>query len=123
MRFRIMPALLAVAASALLAVGVLGAAQASNPGNATRGKALFNRAGLFCGSCHMLKAAGSVGRDGSNLDQTKPSVATVVLAVSKGYRPSHRWPTGMPGYAGKNGELTKAEVQDIAAFVYTATHR
>ncbi len=123
MRFRIIPALVAVAVSALLAVGVLGAAQASNSGNATRGKAYFNRAGLFCGSCHQLKAAGSVGRDGPNLDQTKPSIAKIVLAVSKGTRPSHKWPTGMPGYAGKNGELTKAEVQDIAAFIYTATHR
>jgi hypothetical protein len=37
-------------------------------------------------------------------------------------RTSKRWPAGMPGFGGRHAELTKAEMQDIAAFVYNAAH-
>jgi mono/diheme cytochrome c family protein len=109
---------------------VLGAATASaaafgagGPGNAARGKALFSRAGLFCASCHTLKAAGSTGRDGPNLDKAHPSYARIVDFVTNGRPPTKRWPTGSPGFGGPRHELTKAEIQDLAAFVYAATHR
>ena len=116
--------LAAVAAAASLAGGALAvAATVSVPGNAAVGKTLFLRAGLFCASCHTLKAAGSRGRDGRNLDQAKPGYATIVEFVTSGSKPSRRWPTGMPGYGGPHGEISKAVIQDIAAFVYTATHR
>jgi mono/diheme cytochrome c family protein len=98
-------------------------AVAAVPGNSANGKALYVRAGLFCSSCHMLKAAGSVGRDGPNLDQAKPSYATIVDFVTKGRKPTRRWPTGMPAYGGRSAELTKARIKDIAAFVYNATHK
>ena len=115
--------LVALASAALLTVGGLGAAAgASVPGNPVRGKALFLRAGLFCGSCHTLKAVKSRGRDGPNLDKVRLGYASLVEMIAKGRNPSRRWPTGMPGYA-KAGELTKAEIRDLAAFVYTATHR
>jgi mono/diheme cytochrome c family protein len=93
------------------------------PGNAARGKALFLRTGLFCGSCHTLKAAKSRGRDGPNLDKTKPSYAKIVERITKGRNATRRWPTGMPGYSGNHAFVNEAQIRDIAAFVYTATHR
>ena len=92
-------------------------------GNPARGKALFSRPGLFCASCHTLKAAKSTGRDGPNLDKAKPTYARIVERVTNGRRATRRWPTGMPGYAGAHAFVTKAEIRDLAAFVYTATHR
>jgi mono/diheme cytochrome c family protein len=116
--------LAAVAVAALATVGSFAfAAGAAVPGNPTRGKALFIRPGLFCGSCHTLKAAGSKGRDGANLDKAKPGYARIVEFVTKGSKQTPRWPAGMPAYGGRHAELTKAEMQDIAAFVYDATHR
>jgi mono/diheme cytochrome c family protein len=116
--------LAALAAAALLtATGLAAAAGGSVPGKPARGKALFLRAGIFCGACHTLKAAGSPGRDGPNLDKAKPSYARIVELVTKGRSATRRWPTGMPAYSGRYGELTKAEIRDIAAFVYTATHK
>ena len=102
--------------------GLAVTAGASVPGNATVGKSLFLRAGLFCSSCHTLKAAGSTGRSGPNLDQTKLAYATIVEIVTKGGKPSRRWPTGMPAYAA-HGELSKTRIEDIAAFIYNATHK
>jgi mono/diheme cytochrome c family protein len=116
-------ALAALAAAALLTASALAvAAGAAAPGNAVRGKALFVRPGLFCGSCHTLKAAGSKGRDGRNLDNAKPGYEKIVEFVTKGSNPTRRWPTGMPAYGGRYANMTKAEIQDVAAFVYNATH-
>jgi mono/diheme cytochrome c family protein len=120
-------AVAALAAAALLSTSALAlAAGRSVPGNATRGKALYLRAGVFCGSCHTLKTARSTGRDGPNLDKSKPSYARIVEAVATGSKPTRRWPTGMPAYSGRNrayGQMTKAQIQDLAAFIYTATHK
>ena len=113
-----------LAAAALLTANARAvAASGSVPGNPLRGKALFVRPGIFCASCHRLKAAGSAGRDGPNLDQSKPSYARIVEAVTKGHIPTQRWPTGMPAYAGSHAAITKAQIHDVAAFVYAATHR
>ena len=111
------------ATAALLVWSGLAVAAASVPGNPAVGKALFLRAGLFCGSCHTLAAAHSTGRDGPNLDTAKLGYATIVEVVTLGRNPSRRWPTGMPGYARVVKELTKAEINDIAAFIYTSTHK
>jgi mono/diheme cytochrome c family protein len=119
--------LAALAAAAVLTASAIAVAGSrSVKGNPTRGRALFVRAGVFCGSCHTLKAAASTGRDGPNLDKSKPSYAAIVESLTKGSKPSRRWPTGMPAYAGRNrarGELDKAQIQDLAAFIYTATHK
>jgi mono/diheme cytochrome c family protein len=113
-----------LAAAALLTTSALAvAAGPSVQGNPARGKALFHRPGIFCASCHALKAAGSIGRDGPNLDKAKPSYASIVEVVTKGRSPTRRWPTGMPRYAGAHAVMTKAEIQDVAAFVYGATHK
>ena len=123
MRPRTVLALAAVAAAALVTASAFAIGGTAVPGNPVRGKALFVRPGLFCGSCHTLKAARSTGRDGANLDNAKPGYAKIVEFVTKGSTPTRRWPTGMPGFGGRHAELTKAEIQDIAAFVYNATHR
>lgn len=116
--------LAAVVSAASLVGGALAVgAGAPVPGNIVIGKELFVRSGLFCASCHTLKAAGSTGRDGQDLDRAKPAYATIVELITNGHNPSRRWPTGMPGYGGRHGEITKAYIQDIAAFVYTATHK
>ena len=122
MGFRPTLAVAALASAALLTASPL--AVAATPGNPVRGKALFSRAAqLFCGSCHTLKTAGSTGRDGPNLDKAKPSFARIVDFVTNGRNPTRRWPTGMPGYGGRYPQMTKAQIQDVAAFIYNATHR
>jgi mono/diheme cytochrome c family protein len=116
--------LVLVTAAASLVGGALAVAAAvPSPGNPAVGKALFLRNGLFCGSCHTLKAAGTRGRDGPNLDQARPSYATIIDSVTNGRKASRRWPTGMPGYGGKHGEVPLADIRDLAAFVFSATHR
>jgi len=110
--------------AALLATSALAfAANPQVPGNAVRGKALYLRPGIFCGSCHVLKAAKSEGRSGPNLDRAKPSYEKIVERVTKGRSPTRRWPTGMPSYSGAHAFVTKAQIRDIAAFVYKSTHR
>ena len=116
--------LAALVAAALLTASALAVSDgAAVQGNPTRGKALFSRPGLFCASCHTLKAAKSRGRDGPNLDKAKPSYALIVDRVTKGRVASKRWPAGMPAFAGAHASVTKAQIRDLAAFIYTATHR
>jgi Cytochrome c, mono- and diheme variants len=79
-------------------------------GNPVAGKAVFASAG--CVSCHTLKAAGSTGTIGPNLDQLKPPYDRIVHQVEVGGGP-------MPAF---KGQLTDAQIHDVAAFVYTSTH-
>jgi mono/diheme cytochrome c family protein len=121
MAFRVSAVSIVVASLLLIAVGL--AAGSGGTGNAKVGKAVFLRAGVFCGSCHTLKAAGSTGRDGPNLDSTKLSYDRIVTAITAGHAASKRWPTGMPRYGGRNGVLPTRFIQDVAAFVFSATHK
>jgi mono/diheme cytochrome c family protein len=98
------------------------AAAAGVPGNPKVGKTLFLQAGVFCGSCHTLKAAKSTGRDGPNLDSKKLSYAAILNAITTGNAASKRWPTGMPRYGGRTPVLPTRFIRDVAAFVYDATH-
>jgi mono/diheme cytochrome c family protein len=69
------------------------------------GSAVFASAG--CGNCHTLKAAGSSGTTGPNLDQLKPAAATVASVVTNG--------AGiMPSFKGK---LSSADIQSVARYV------
>ena len=68
------------------------------------GKTIFK---ADCSSCHTLKAAGSTGTVGPNLDQLKPAQATVVHQVTNGG-------AVMPAFKGK---LTPAQIQAVATFV------
>jgi mono/diheme cytochrome c family protein len=69
------------------------------------GKAVFASAG--CGGCHTLKAAGSSGNVGPNLDQLKPSKSTVQHQVEVGGG-------AMPAF---KGQLSPAEIAAVAEFV------
>jgi mono/diheme cytochrome c family protein len=77
----------------------------TSPAAKPDGKAVFAKAG--CGGCHTLKAAGSSGNVGPNLDQLKPSKATVAHQVEVGGG-------AMPAF---KGQLTPAEIDAVAAFV------
>jgi mono/diheme cytochrome c family protein len=60
-----------------------------------------------CGGCHTLKDAGSTGNVGPNLDQLKPSAATVSHQVEVGGGP-------MPAF---KGTLSSAQIAAVAAYV------
>jgi mono/diheme cytochrome c family protein len=77
----------------------------TSPASKPDGKAVFAKAG--CGGCHTLKAAGSSGNVGPNLDQLKPSKATVAHQVEVGGG-------AMPSF---KGQLSAAEIDAVAQFV------
>ncbi len=72
---------------------------------AAAGKGVFASAG--CGGCHTLKAAGSGGTVGPNLDQAKPPLALVVDRVTHGKG-------AMPSFA---SQLSASQIQAVAAYV------
>jgi outer membrane protein assembly factor BamB len=86
-------------------------AKATAPGATTTpaaagpdGKTIFT---ANCAGCHVLKAAGSSGNVGPNLDSLKPADAVVVKQVINGGGP-------MPAF---KGTLSPAEIKAVAAFV------
>ena len=64
-------------------------------------------ASLGCGSCHTLKAAGSHGSVGPNLDKLKPSVDAVEQQVRNGGG-------GMPSFGGR---LSATQIHALAVYV------
>jgi mono/diheme cytochrome c family protein len=78
-------------------------------GDPAAGEAVFASAG--CGGCHTLKAAGSTGAVGPNLDQAKPDAALVVERVTNGKSP-------MPSFA---DQLDQKQIEDVAAYVVQST--
>ena len=78
-------------------------------GDPVAGKAIFQSAG--CISCHTLKAAGSTGTVGPNLDQAKPDYRKVTARVTlgKGAMPSFK------------GQLSDQQIANVAAYVVTST--
>jgi mono/diheme cytochrome c family protein len=91
-------------------------------GDPAAGKPLFV---TNCGTCHTLKAAGTVGNLGENLDKVDLSEPTIIKAITDGgasvmtKAALAKYPTQMTGY---KGTLSTSQIQDIAAFEYTATH-
>ena len=79
-------------------------------GDPVAGKKVFTSAS--CVSCHTLKDAGATGTVGPNLDQLKPAEARVVKQVTNGGKI-------MPAF---KGQLSAKQIQDVAAYVYKATH-
>jgi len=78
------------------------------PGNAAIGKKLFI---TFCGKCHTMKAAGTHGTLGPDLDRDNPNYTNVVNAV-------------VEGVGGIQAEyllrvLKFAQLYDVAKFVTT----
>ncbi len=72
---------------------------------ATSGKDIFVQAG--CTGCHTLKAAGSTGTVGPNLDEAKPSVSLAIDRVTNGRG-------AMPSFRGK---LDEKQIQAVAEYV------
>jgi len=66
-----------------------------------------------CGACHALAAAKSRGGIGPDLDQVAPSKAVVARQVRSGGGQ-------MPSFA---AVLTAAQINDVAAYVYSSTHK
>jgi mono/diheme cytochrome c family protein len=89
-------------------------------GNATVGKAAFTSAG--CGSCHTLKAAKAKGTIGPSLDTESLTEAKIILQITNGgyavmgAAAKKTYPFPMSAFKGK---LTTAQIQNIAAFVFT----
>jgi cbb3-type cytochrome c oxidase subunit III len=77
----------------------------AGPGGATDGKTVFATAG--CTGCHTLKAAGSTGTVGPNLDEAKPSKELVIDRVTNGQG-------GMPSF---KGQLSEAQIEAVADYV------
>jgi cbb3-type cytochrome c oxidase subunit III len=75
------------------------------PGGAADGKTVFATAG--CTGCPRLKAAGSTGTVGPNLDEAKPSKELVIDRVTNGQG-------GMPSF---KGQLSEAQIQAVADYV------
>jgi mono/diheme cytochrome c family protein len=82
----------------------------SAKGDPAAGKAVFTSAG--CATCHTLKDAGAHGNVGPNLDQLKPAEDVVQRQVENGGGV-------MPAF---KGQLSAKQIQDVAAYVFTATH-
>ena len=107
------------AVSGLLAAPLLAGASPKVVGNPTAGKAVFL---ANCAVCHTLKAAGAQGQIGPNLDRLSLAEATIVKQVMNGGpalmgKAAAKYTTTMVGY--KN-VLSPTQIQNVAAFVYTA---
>src|SRR5256885_13048297 len=76
----------------------------SGGGASAAGKAVFTG---NCGSCHTLKAAGTTGQVGPNLDQISLGRADIESTVRQGRG-------GMPAFGGR---LSDAQISAVAAFV------
>jgi mono/diheme cytochrome c family protein len=73
--------------------------------NAAAGAKVFASAG--CGGCHTFAPAKSNGQAGPNLDRIRPSFAQIRAQVEDGGG-------GMPAF---KGQLSPAQIRDVAAFV------
>ena len=66
-----------------------------------------------CGTCHVLKTAGSTGNIGPNLDQLKPSMERIIYAVKNGIGVMQAW----------EGILTSEEIEAVAYYVFNSTNK
>ena len=97
------------AAPTTTAAAAITTAAATAKGDPVAGKAVFLSAG--CAACHTLKDAGSSGNVGPVLDTAKPGLALVLNRVTNGMG-------GMPPF---KGNLSDAQIQNVAAYVVQAT--
>lgn len=114
-------------AASALAIGVPAAASAGGStgivGNPKAGKPIFVST---CGVCHRLLAAKSVGNIGPNLDKTSLSEATIIKAITNGgstvmtKAAAAKYATTMTAY---KLVLSPSVIQNVAAFVYSSTHK
>ena len=76
-----------------------------------QGKKIFLEKGN-CATCHTLQDANSYGNIGPNLDEIKPDIMRIVLAVTNGIGV-------MPAY---EGELSVEEIKAVATYVAQSTN-
>ena len=93
-------------AAALLTAGC-GTGGIVKGGDQTKGKQLFQ---AKCGGCHTLKAAGTNGTVGPNLDEAKPPKSLVVQRVTNGKG-------AMPSFKDR---LSKQQIDAVATYVSSA---
>jgi mono/diheme cytochrome c family protein len=79
-------------------------------GDVAAGKVVFETKG--CGACHTLKAAGTSGTVGPNLDEAKPELALIEDRVENGKG-------AMPPF---KDQLDEKQIDDVAAFVDQSVH-
>jgi len=66
-----------------------------------------------CATCHSLKAAGSNGTIGPDLDHLKPQLEQIVYSVTHGIGV-------MPAF---EGTLTAEEIEAVADYVFNSTNK
>jgi cytochrome c6 len=66
-----------------------------------------------CGTCHSLKAAGTTGEIGPNLDDLKPQIPQIIYAVTNGIGV-------MPPWA---DILTTKEIEAVAYYIFNSTSK
>ena len=76
-----------------------------------QGKKIFLGDGN-CVTCHALQDANSYGNIGPNLDEIKPDIMRVILAVTNGIGV-------MPAY---EGQLSTEEIRAVATYVAVSTN-
>ena len=86
-----------------------GGGETGTAGDAAAGKEVFETAG--CTSCHTLADANATGTVGPNLDDAKPPHDLIVERVTNGMGP-------MPPF---KGQLSEQQIEDVAAYVVSAT--
>jgi mono/diheme cytochrome c family protein len=82
-------------------------------GDPVAGQAIFASSG--CATCHTLAAAGATGTAAPNLDAVKPTQAIVRSFVQNGATAGG---VTMPAFT----NLSPADLNNIAAYVYASTH-
>ena len=75
-----------------------------------KGREIFLEQGT-CASCHTLSDAGSQANIGPNLDEIKPDLNRIIMAVTNGIGV-------MPAFAGM---LSEEEINAVSHYVYKAT--
>jgi len=65
-----------------------------------------------CGTCHTLSAAKSDGQIGPNLDQLKPQLPQIIMAVTNGVGVMPAW----------DGILSSEEIDAVSYYVFESTN-
>lgn len=79
-----------------------------------KGLEIFNGKGQ-CAACHILKAAGSQGNIGPNLEQVNVSLESIKHIVTNGQ--------GVMPALGLNGILSEAEIDSVSYYVFNSVNK